>query len=83
MLGTIKKIDNGGRGIMAGSDGSTIPFILSQHGNQMRLKMGQTVAYFLRTVNDNVFAQHVTAMRRPEKNNLQRTEPSLYAKLDR
>jgi len=45
MLGTIKKIDNRGRGIMAGFDGSTIPFIVSQHGNQMRLEMGQTVAF--------------------------------------
>jgi len=45
--------------------------------------MGQTVAYSLRIVNDNPFARHVTTMRKPEKTNVQRTELSLYAKLDR
>ncbi len=65
MIGTIKKIDGRGVGIIASADGSKVPFILSQAGNHNGLKTGQKVVFSIRIVNDKVFAQNVVLMRLP------------------
>jgi hypothetical protein len=64
MTGTIRKISKCGVGIIDGMDGSRVPFILSQGGNQHDLRCGQNVIFSVRMVNNIAFAQNVMAFGR-------------------
>jgi len=65
MKGTITKISKQGLGIIAGADGSRVPFMASQSGNQDALEPGQSVVFSIRMVNNIAFAQNITVLRRP------------------
>jgi cold shock CspA family protein len=64
MIGTIKKIDAQGFGIIEGADGSKVPFIRSDVMNHHHLfEPGQKVMFSVRRVKDQPFAEHVLVMR--------------------
>ena len=65
MKGTITKISKQGLGIIVGADGSRLPFMVSQSGNQDALEPGQSVVFSIRMVNNVAFAQNITILRRP------------------
>jgi cold shock CspA family protein len=60
MRGIVKKFDPRGFGIIAGADGSQIPFTLSDVLYQKPPKPGQKVVFSVRKVNDKPFAVNVS-----------------------
>ena len=59
MKGTITKLNQQGLGIIVGSNGSRLPFMLAQSGNQNDLQAGQEVIFSVRMINNIAFAQNV------------------------
>ena len=64
MVGTIRKVNRQGFGIIDGADGSKVPFVLSDVISHHVLKPGQKVAFSVRRVKDKAFAQNVTVLGR-------------------
>jgi cold shock CspA family protein len=62
MMGIVKKVDAQGFGIIEGSDGSKLPFILSDVMSHHVLKPGQKVAFSVRRVKTKAFAQNITVV---------------------
>lgn len=65
MMGIVKKVDAQGFGIIEGADGFKVPFILSDVISHHGLKPGQKVAFSVRRVKNNAFAQNVIVLGRP------------------
>jgi cold shock CspA family protein len=60
MRGIVKKFDSRGFGIIAGADGSKLPFTLSDVLYRKPPKPGQKVVFSVRKVNDKPFAVNVS-----------------------
>ena len=63
MKGIIKRFDSHGFGIIETSDGSKLPFILSDFARNQLPQKGQKVVFSIRRVKDKVFASNVFARR--------------------
>jgi len=63
MVGTIKKVNRQGAGIIAVTDGSLVPYVFSDVLNNRGLQPGERVFFSLRIVKGNTFAQNIMAMR--------------------
>ena len=63
MVGTIKKVNRQGAGIIAVTDGSLVPYISSDVLSNRGLQPGERVPFSLRIVKGNMFAQNIMSMR--------------------
>ena len=61
MRGIIKKFDPQGFGIILGTDGSKLPFILSDFARNQLPQVGQRVVFSIRWVKGKMFASNVVA----------------------
>jgi cold shock CspA family protein len=63
MRGTIKKFDPRGFGIIYGSDGLKVPFVLSDFAGRQLPRQGQKVVFSIRRVQGKLFANNIVAGR--------------------
>jgi len=63
MVGTIRKVNRQGSGIIAVTDGSRVPYVSTDVLNRRCLKPGERVIFSLRIAKGKLFAQHIMAMR--------------------
>jgi cold shock CspA family protein len=65
VVGFIKKVSPQGFGVIESTDGSKLPFILSDFAQRQRARTGQRVSFSTRRVKGRTFASHVFAFKHP------------------